>query len=252
MDRASGYPSSMDNDRYESRFRRGRYRSPAAGVILGGIVVAIGLLLLLGNMHIIRIRDLWEYWPLILVAFGIARIVESRTPSSTVSGGLVAIVGALLFLDSLNLFVFDFRVLWPVVVIAFGVSMLWRAVDRNRFAVGSSSSTDPSFSYIAIFSGGKRRIDSGEFHGGDVLAIFGGYTLDLRGASMQGDQAVVDINAMFGGVEIKVPETWTVVVKAMGIFGGIDDKTIPPAPSAPAHRLVLTGVTLFGGCSIRN
>jgi hypothetical protein len=38
------------------------------------------------------------------------------------------------------------------------------------------------------------------------------------------------------------------------VFGGVDDKTIPPKPdpNAPAPCLVLTGTTVFGGVSIRN
>ena len=49
---------------------------------------------------------------------------------------------------------------------------------------------------------------------------FGGFELDLRQADIEGAEAVIEVNALFGGGEIKVPETWHVVVSGMGIFGG--------------------------------
>lgn len=247
-------------DRFEYRMQRAqwkaerrRHRSPAGGILFGGIIVAIGLLLLLDNMHIIRMRDVWQYWPLILVVFGLSRIFECHTPSSLIWGGLVAVIGALLFLDNLNILIIDFNFIWPLILIAFGLSLLWRTLDRTFFDTAGVAA-GPSNTIMAVFSGGKRKIDSGEFKGGDVLAIFGGVELDLRGAKMSGEQAVVDVNATFGGLEIRVPETWSVVVKTVAIFGGVDDKTIPPKPdpNVPTPRLVLTGTVVFGGVSIKN
>ena len=253
----------MDSDRFERRFERRmermhrhRHHSAASGIIFGGLIVAIGLFLLLDNLHIIRARDVWQFWPLILVAFGLARIVESRSPARLLWGGLIAGVGALLFLDNLELLppFLDFNVIWPVVLIAFGGSMLFRAVERRKYLESVPGTDDPGGSWVAIFSGGKRRIDSGEFRHADVLAIFGGFQVDLRGAIIPVEEAVIDVNALFGGVEIRVPETWTVLPKCIGVFGGIDDKTIPPKlePGAKVQRLVITGAAVFGGVSIRN
>ena len=253
----------MDSDRFERRFerrmermQRHRHHSAASGIIFGGLIVAIGLFLLLDNLHIIRARDVWQFWPLILVAFGLARIVESRSPARLLWGGLIAGVGALLFLDNLDLLppFLDFNVIWPVILIAFGGSMLFRAVERRKYLEGVSAIEDTGGNWVAIFSGGKRRIDSGEFRHADVLAVFGGFQVDLRGASIPAEEAVIDVNALFGGVEIRVPETWTVLPKCIGVFGGIDDKTIPPKlePGAKVQRLVITGAAVFGGVSIRN
>jgi predicted membrane protein len=248
-------------DRYEYRMQRAqwkaerrRHRSPAAGILFGGLIVAAGLLLLLNNMNIIRMRDVWEYWPIILVVFGLSRIFECHTPSSLIWGGLVAGIGALLFLDNLHILTIDFNFIWPLILIAFGLSLLWRAVDRRFFDNAAPVFAGPSNSIMAVFSGGKRKIDSADFKGSDVLAIFGGVEIDLRDAKISGEQAVIDVNATFGGVEIRVPETWSVVVKTVAIFGGVDDKTIPPKPdpNVPAPRLVLTGTAVFGGVSIKN
>jgi predicted membrane protein len=233
---------------------RRRHHSPASGLFFGGVIVAIGLLLLLDNMHIIRMRDVWQYWPLLLVVFGLSRIVECHTPSSLIWGGLVALIGGLIFLDNLYPGMINFNFIWPLIIIAFGLTLLWKALERRKSLDGVDVSTDPSTSMMAIFGGTQRKIAAQDFKGGDALAIFGGLELDLRGAKMAGDRAVLDVNATFGGVELRVPESWHVEVKTVAVFGGVDDKTIPPKsdPNTPAPCLVLTGTTVFGGVSVRN
>jgi hypothetical protein len=110
-----------------------------------------------------------------------------------------------------------------------------------------------SSNLFAIFGGGKRRI-SGEFKGIDALALFGGYEIDLRNATMTVDEAVINANAMFGGFEIKVPDTWSVQTEVTGIFGGHEDKTHQPDSRLVPNpkRLIVKGVTIFGGLSVKN
>ncbi len=107
----------------------------------------------------------------------------------------------------------------------------------------------------ATFTGLKRRVDTQNFQGGEILAVFGGIEVDLRRARIASDkEAIIDINATFGGIDIKVPETWVVIVKGQGIFGGYEDKTIPPRPQegVTAAKLVITGFAIFGGITIKN
>src|SRR5260370_35371603 len=94
----------MDADRWarkeERRMERmacHRNRSPASGVVVGGVIVAIGLILLLDNMGIIHAHDFWRYWPLGLVALGLARITEGR-PAAIIWGGFIPVIGGLPFL----------------------------------------------------------------------------------------------------------------------------------------------------------
>ena len=59
---------------------------------------------------------------------------------------------------------------------------------------------------------------------------------------------------IFGGIEITVPRTWKVVMKNAAVFGGCDDKTVPPRPEPGFEpvTLVITGAAVFGGVEIRN
>lgn len=240
--------------RFEDRMRNRRYRSGGSGIVIGGIIVLVGLSLLLDNMGIVRFHDVWQYWPVLLIVYGVSRIVSCQAVSSLVWGGAVALIGAFLLLDNLDIIAFNFSYIWPLIIIAFGLSMLVRALDRKRYIEGAPVTSEPVLSIVAVFSGSRRVIDNPDFRGGDVVAVFGGVRLDFRRAGITADKAVLEINAVFGGVEIRVPENWSVTTKGVGIFGGFDDKTIHPKPdpNVKTPELIITGATVFGGMSVTN
>jgi predicted membrane protein len=122
------------------------------------------------------------------------------------------------------------------------------------FAVNSSSndrndSRDTSFSNTAILTGIDRRITSPEFQSGDASAFMGGMKLDFRDATMKGNEATLDVSAIMGGVEIRIPRDWTVVNRVTPILGGIDDHT---RSTGSDKRLIIEGTVLMGGLEIKN
>jgi hypothetical protein len=71
---------------------------------------------------------------------------------------------------------------------------------------------------------------------------------------MKRDEVVVEVNAIFGGVDVRVPENWTVIVRGAGIFGGYEDKTMDSraAPEGKQPHLIVNGFAVFGGVTIQN
>lgn len=245
--------------------RRALGHSPAHGALAGSLIIAVGVMFLLDNLGIIHVRNFWEYWPVILIVFGIARIAEAHGPAAIIWGSVVAGIGALLLADNLNLIYFDWRIVWPVLLIAWGVIVLLRPTywGRRPIATGPVGTGDANIpagtdtsnvNVWAVFGGGKRRIDSQDFRGGEITAVFGGVELDLRDAMIAADCALIDVTALFGGIEIKVPGTWAIESRGVGIFGGFEDETRPPRPGEVTReqRLVVTGTAVFGGVSIKN
>ncbi len=251
--------------KWEARAQRRAARqvyAPYRGALLGTLIIAIGVFLLLNNLGLMRFRDIWDYAPLVLVFLGAVRLIEAEgRPLGTIFGGLLAGAGGLWFANNMEWLHIDHRVVAPVIVMAVGTIFLVRAIERQRFMSSAADApacagTVGEYSILhdwALFGGVKRRVTSQAFQGGELMAMFGGVEIDLRGAALAREEVVIDASAMFGGVEMKVPTTWTVVVKGTGVFGGYEDKTLPPSnPQGTPQRLVVNGIAMFGGVVVGN
>jgi predicted membrane protein len=135
----------------------------------------------------------------------------------------------------------------------------WSDVPRSQVAETTSrapqtssraTDTNSTMTAMAVMGGVSRGINSSNFRGGDLLAIMGGCEIDLRKAAIHGE-AVIDIFVMWGGIEIRVPEDWTVITKVFPLMAGVEDTTRPPQ-GATAHRLILRGTAVMSGIEIKN
>jgi len=100
----------------------------------------------------------------------------------------------------------------------------------------------------------RRRIESQEFEGGQATAICGGIELDLSKAATRKEEIVIEATAIFGGIDIRVPEHWAVSARGSAILGGFDDQTRDARSTdvPPQTRLVILGNAVFGGVTIKN
>jgi len=176
---------------------------------------------------------------------------------------ILIVVGVLFLLDNLNIIPIEqITRFWPILLIAVGLFLL---VDRTvlRFNLGGRYGRDefaganiPGYRIreAAVFGGGKRRVNAQDFVGGKLDAVFGGFQIDLREAVMAGDSAVMDISVVFGGCELRIPDTWLAVVQGTGIFGAFTDNTRQPDPLRVPNpkRLIVKGGAVFGGVDIKN
>jgi len=105
---------------------------------------------------------------------------------------------------------------------------------------------------VAVFSSVDRRISTPGFQGGQCTAIFGSCKYDLRDAQMQGREAVLTSYALFGGVEVLVPDDWEVVSRGFAVFGSVGDRTRHPSTSPDKKTLILDGAAVFGSVQAKN
>ena len=120
----------------------------------------------------------------------------------------------------------------------------------TRFAIDTTRQSPETDKMIAIFGGVNRKGRWRVRKNIQALAVFGGMDLDLRDAIFEAPRVEISGFWCFGGLDIKVPEGIDVQDHTAGIFGGTDVRDIgDPAPGAPT--LVIKGVTLFGGVSVR-
>jgi hypothetical protein len=253
-----GYDPNDWNRRHWQRRQRIRNASFVPAIVL----IAVGAIFFLNNLHIFYFHDVWRYWPVILIAVGLVKLVDSHDNSGRTAGGIVLIVGAIFLAPNLGFWNVSIGELWPLFLIGLGGLLLFQRFGgwSSSLDTGSVPLTGPApglgqgvLNESAVFSGGKRRIVSPDFRGGEVSCIFGGFDIDLRKAGMAGDSAVMIVNAVFGGCDIKVPESWDVILEITAIFGGCDDRTIHPDPSLPGvKKLFVRGSAVFGGIDIKN
>ena len=232
-----------------------RGRGSIPGIVPALIVIGIGVLFLLNNLNIFFIHDVWRYWPVILIAAGLAKMVDSPVSSGRITGGILVGVGVLFLADNLGFLNLSWENFWPLVLIGAGLVMLWSRLapppaGTTNIPAGAPEST---LNEYAIFGGGDRKVITDDFRGGQVFAMFGGFNIDLRRAGMRGDSAVIYVTSMFGGVDFKVPPNWIVVGQVVAIFGGFGNKSVEPSADMPGvKRLYIKGSSLFGGVAVKN
>ena len=233
----------------EQHHRPARAHRPASQLAAGLLIAALGIVLILDNRGVLEAERLLRYWPAVLVAVGAIKLWHAREGMGGSFAGLVFIaVGSWLLLEDAAWIQISFRDMWPALLVVIGLFVAWQALTaRPRRDTGDANAV---VSAMAILGGVARGNNSPAFRGGELTAIMGGCQLDLRHASIDGD-AVLDVFAMWGGIEIRVPDDWTVMPRVNAILGGVDDKTRPPQGSE-RHRLVVRGLVIMAGVEIKN
>lgn len=228
-------------------------RSLPSQVILGAFVVGLGVLFLLDNLDIWDFRRAISFWPAVFIVFGVVKLIDSDSGKGKLLGGVLIGIGVVLTLGRMGYLSIDLHEMWPLLIILAGGAVIYRAIARRRTfergAVKADEGSDSIVDITAILGGFDRRITTPNFRGGEVTAVMGGAALDLRGSSIEGE-AVINVFAAMGGIALKVPADWTVILHGTPIMGGFDEKTSAPANSN--KRLIVKGYAIMGGVEIRN
>ena len=87
------------------------------------------------------------------------------------------------------------------------------------------------------------------FKGTNLTATFGGMKCDLRNSIIE-ENIVVNATAIFGGIDIIVPDNINVKVKSSSIFGGVSDKNKRPVIEG-VPTLYINATCVFGGVEIK-
>jgi hypothetical protein len=234
-------------------------------VALSGILIAIGVLLFLSNLGIIPIRNIWDFWPAIPIAIGLGSLVNARNSAGRFWGFLLIGFGALFLLLNLGLIrlhTHDGSLFLSVVLIAVGFAALSGVSGPRRHWIGGPHfprprvrpDYDTNVNDFVVFGALKRKLESNDFRGGDLIAFFGNIDMDLRRALITPTvrSAVINVMAVFGATKIRVPQSWRVTVSGAGILGNFEDKTIPPNTGPDAPTLIVTGFSIFGSVEIED
>jgi hypothetical protein len=249
------------------------------------LLILMGALLFLDNVGLLPIRDINAFWPVWMIIWGVFIIDRGRHMLAWIWAFALIVCGVLLILGNLRILPVNASIIWPVMLIALGVALLvapgqlrqlperWRADSEARRAEFARKREErrerfrERWGYVksyhgstlhedVVFSAVNRRLETQQFEGGRLAAVFGSVQVDLvnAGITPPGGVARLKADAVFGGIEVIVPRTWKVDMKSAAVFGGCDDRTVPPRPELGVQTptLVVTGAAVFGGITIRN
>jgi hypothetical protein len=188
----------------------GERPKPIAGIV----IVVIGIILLLNNLGATSI-SIWMYWPVILIIWGLSAVLTgSKSFGAITLSALVALLGFVLLGKNLGWFTVNlgmvFKFFWPLLIIVIGLSIF----------LGQSL---PGKSNLAIMGAVERgKGHSWNLATGSYLAFMGGVELDLRSAVIPDGETVLDLTAIMGGVEVRVPSELPVICDGFAILGGVN------------------------------
>ena len=109
--------------------------SRGSGIFIGLIFLALGVILLIGNLNLFPIGPLLsQWWPVLFIIMGIKSIVLYRGAPAWAGGALWFGLGGLFLLRTLGYLDISIpNLLWPVIVISIGVFTLLGCADpRGR------------------------------------------------------------------------------------------------------------------------
>jgi cell wall-active antibiotic response 4TMS protein YvqF len=211
--------------------------NPIPRLIWGAAVLALGLILWLDRMHKVRAGDILQWWSVFLIAFGLAHLVERRWFAAA-----VMILFGLAFLPSVpHLYVRQVLALTPLVITIGGVTLVMQAL---RPPIKGAT----TFQAVAVMGGSGRTVGGNDVVSGDAIAVMGGCEITIAPGTRE---AVVDVLAFWGGIEIRVPRGWTVESHVTPILGAFVDNTVATEASG-ASRLVVRGSVIMGAVDVKH
>lgn len=220
-----------------------------AKIIIGLVIICAGVLFLLQNLGYFTEINFWDFWPVFPILIGLNMVAQPKETRQSFGGFILIFIGLLFLLRNLSIIPYGVGDFWPIIVILVGIFVVKNAVWRG------SAKTPASSDYInlsMVLGGGDVKFNSDNLKGGKVDAIMGGGTIDLRNADIQQEEAVIEVFALWGGIDIRVPEHWQVNVKGSPLLGAMENKTTHVASGKPAKKLTIRGSAIMGGVEIKN
>ena len=221
-------------------------------ILWGVAFIVAGVIFALNAFGVTDIELFFDgWWTLFIIIPCLIGLFSDREKIGNIIG---LAVGVFLLLCCQN--VLDFDMLWkiaaPAIIVIIGVKLIFGAVFGDKAAKmleGSKQSGENIKTGCATFSGQTLNFDAERFSGAELTAVFGGVKCDLRNAIIEKDCAI-NATAIFGGIDIYVPDYVNVKINSNSIFGGVSEKNHRPQ-NPNAVTVYINATCMFGGVDIK-
>lgn len=216
--------------------------------IWGVLFIIIGVIVLLNSLEITDINIFFEgWWTLVIIIPSFIGLIKDEDKVWSI---FFLILGIVLLLSARNILDMALiaKLILPAILIVIGFNIIFKDKLNSKVNEKIKELDNKDIKeYYATFAGQELNFANEEFTGAKLNAIFGGIDLDLSQAKIQKD-IVLDVCAVFGGVDIKVPENVDIKVQSNSIFGGVSNKS---KTKEKTHTIYIKAMCLFGGCDIK-
>ncbi|MDO5555666.1 MAG: LiaF-related protein [Clostridia bacterium] len=223
------------------------------GNILWGLIfIIVGLIFGLNALGITNINIFFDgWWTLFIIVPCFIGMFKDNEKTGNLIGLLVGIV---LLLCAQDILAFDiiFKLLLPTILVLIGLSFIFKntiggKVKKEIKKLNENKNNDNE--HCATFSSQKVKFEEEEFTGADLTAVFGGIDCDLSKSIISSDK-IINSTAIFGGINIFVPDNIKVKIKSTSIFGGVTNKKTDSAKE-DSHIIYVNATCIFGGVEIK-
>lgn len=221
-----------------------------SSIILGIALVVLGVIFALNAFNIIDVDVFFDgWWTLFIIIPSFVGLFTEREKTGNIIG---IIVGVFLLLCCQDVLTFSmiWKLLFPAIIVIIGLKMVIMGAFGNKAneILDKMKFEGKEFKQgNATFSSCDLNYDNEVFEGVELSAVFGGVKCDLRKAIIEKDCAI-QVSAIFGGIDILVPENINVKVNSTSIFGGVSNKT---AVHKESPTIFVSGICMFGGVDIK-
>ena len=229
--------------------------------LLGIGVIAFGLLWLLINLGLLDVSIgslIGTYWPVFIILWGadhFRRYAKSGF-SSIVSGLLLLGLGALILGRNMGLYEFDFSVIWKIILPLFIIFVGWALLRGPLNTMGGNN--------YAILGSLELKKRGWKLESGNILALMGGADIDLTVADIPDWPIELNLTAIMGGIEVRVPDNIALECEGTALLGGVEfigeesggiiGRTKVEQSGVPGadKKIIIRGTAIMGGIQVKH
>lgn len=216
-------------------------------VIIGAILIACGVIYILGTFDVIDINVSFDgWWALFIIVPSISGLITSK---DKIWNTFCLLLGIYLLLAAQGVieYAIGFKLSVPIIIILLGIKLIVKSTSHQKKIESEEKCQKEN---MAAFSEQIFDYDDEEITVAKIGAVFGGAKCNLTDAKIK-DGSRLDLLCAFGGADIIVPENVNVKINTFCLFGGISDKRVIKDTDKDNVTLNINGFCIFGGADIK-
>ena len=223
-----------------------------SNVLWGIVLIVLGVVFGLNALDVTSINVFFDgWWTLFIIVPSFIDLFKEKNKTGNIIGLLI---GGSLLLASQGILSFSliWKLAFPIILVLIGLSLIFKDTINGKIKNKIKElnvKNNGLEEHCATFGGQDLNFSGEKFEGCNLSAVFGGVKCDLREAKLS-DEVIINVTAVFGGIDIFVPDDVVVKVKSVPLFGGVSNEKNSKAKEAK-KIIYINATCMFGGVEIK-